>query len=53
MVSVKFTKDFANKLIGDVAQYTEQLASSLVHVEKVATYDLKETPKEAKPKTKK
>jgi hypothetical protein len=46
MVSVKFTKDFANKLKGDVAQFTEQLASSLVNVDKVAIYFLdKEAPK--------
>ena len=56
MKSVKFIKDFANKLNGDVAQFTEQLASSLVNVSKVAIYVLdKEAPKakEVKPKTKK
>ena len=42
MKSVKFIKDFANKLKGDVAQYTESLASSLVNVDLVATYDLDE-----------
>ena len=49
MVSVKFTKNFANKFKGDVVQFTEQLASYLVNVDKVATYDLDEELPEDEP----
>jgi len=38
MKKVEFTKDFAIKKKGDVTEYDSQLASYLVHTEKVAKY---------------
>ena len=53
MISVKFTKNYANKLKGEVAEFDQQLAYSLVHKRKVATFDLIEVVKVVKPKTNK
>jgi hypothetical protein len=44
MRKVEFIKDFAAKKKGDVTEYDGQLASYLVHTEKVAKY-YKEEPK--------
>ena len=44
MIKVEFIKDFATEKKGDVAEYDSQLASYLVHTEKVAKY-WKEKPK--------
>jgi hypothetical protein len=52
MISVKFKKDFADKFKGEVVQFTEQLASYLVNVDMVATYDLDEELPEDEPKAK-
>ena len=38
MRKVEFTKDFATKMKGDVWECDSQLASQLVHVDKVAKY---------------
>ena len=38
MVKVEFVKDFATKKKGDTSKYDSQLASYLVHTEKVAKY---------------
>jgi hypothetical protein len=44
--TIKFTKDFANKLEGDKMECDGMLASQLVHRDKVAKYvDAKEEPK--------
>jgi hypothetical protein len=47
--TIKFTKDFANKLEGDKMECDGMLASQLVHRDKVAKYvDAKEEPKKKK-----
>lgn len=42
MRTIKFNKDFATKKKGDVLECDGQLASQLVHIDKVAKY-VKET----------
>jgi hypothetical protein len=47
--TIKFTKDFANKIEGDKMECDGMLASQLVHRDKVAKYvDVKEEPKKKK-----
>jgi hypothetical protein len=36
MIKVEFTKDFATKKKGDVEEYSNSLASTLIRVDKVA-----------------
>ena len=45
MKEVEFTKDFATKKKGDKTFFDSQLASQLVHVDKVAKYVKKKASK--------
>lgn len=42
MRKVKFMKDFANKVIGDIITIDSMLASHLVNIDKVAEYIIDE-----------